>query len=87
MPLELLVLPVWIHFHVSFSVPLSFRFNSSFLEGCQIQQPILNSELVRVTVSSYLHCMEVGMKLLQSEGIKIIIIYLHCMEVGTKVVE
>jgi len=30
------------------------------VEGCQVQQPTLNSGLVRVTVSSYLHCMEVG---------------------------
>ena len=30
------------------------------LEGCQVQQPTLNSELVRVIVSSYLCCMEVG---------------------------
>jgi len=32
----------------------------ALLEGCQVQQPTLNSGLVRVTVSSYLHCMEVG---------------------------
>ena len=36
-----------------------FVFNA-FVEGCQVQQPTLSSGLVRVTVSSYLCCMEVG---------------------------
>jgi len=53
-------------------LPLLVQFLScgSRVEGCQVQKPTTKLRVVRVMVSSYLHCMEVGtISLLQGEGI------------------